>query len=66
MAAFCFDRAVTHFGMHVQNAIDKATAKVKNETSRNMAATRTLNKYLFADGAKVKGRYADPAAGRRR
>lgn len=65
MAAFCFDRAVTHFGMHVENAVETAKSKAKSQAAKASAGKRVFDKYLYADGTEVKGRYADPAARRR-
>lgn len=45
-AAFCFDRAVTAFGMAVEDDIRQGTRKAKTDDAAQRKATLILNKWL--------------------
>lgn len=61
LAAWCFDRAVLSFAKHIEDAVEARTQKAKNRASAQRAAQLIMNKYLYADGADVPGRFRDPA-----
>lgn len=53
VAAYCFDRAVHHFGSGLEAALNEAGAKAKNERAAQRARQQVLNKWL---GVKPKFR----------
>ena len=53
IAAWCFDRAVHHFGSGLEYALNEAGAKAKNERAAHRARQQVLNQWL---GIKPKFR----------
>lgn len=63
LAAWCFDRAVTTFGLAVEGAIEKATAKAKTMEEAKRKGKRELDKWLREPDEGPK--FRDPAAERK-
>lgn len=63
LAAYNFDRAVMHFGKHVEAEMHAAAEKAKTGKAATAKAQQVLNKYL-TDPAKGP-QFRDPMAGRK-
>lgn len=61
--AYCFDNAVTTWGLTVEQAVKEKTEKAKNQNSAKRQAQQVMDKYLNSDG-QTKGRFRDPMATR--
>ena len=61
VTAWCFDRAVTTFGMAVEDDITTSTRKAKTDKAAQATAQRVLQKWLRAKG-DTKGMFRDPFA----
>ena len=62
VAAWCFNRAVTTFGLAVEDDLEKARSNAKDSRSGDAAAQRTLRKWLNKPG-DMTGMFRDPMKG---
>lgn len=62
LAAHNFDRAVMHFGKHVEAEMRTAAEKAKTDKAARQKAQQVLNKYLAEPGTGPQ--FRDPMAGR--
>ena len=46
LAAWCFNRAVQRFGMHVQGKLDEATNDAKSDAQAQSARMRVMHRWL--------------------
>jgi hypothetical protein len=59
-AAFCFDRSVHRFGIHLDNKLEAVEGKDSNEIRQKRL--RIMQQYIpRADGAPSTGQFSDPA-----
>ncbi len=63
VTAWCFDRAVFHFGTSVEADIKAATEKCKDSKTANRKAEQVLRKWTSEPG-KTAGRFRDPLSQR--
>ncbi len=59
VTAWCFDRAVFHFGTSVEADIRNATDKCKDAKSANRKAEQVIRKWISEPG-DTAGRFRDP------
>lgn len=63
LAAYCFDRAVTMWGLHVEQAVRQKVEAAKTRQAAVMVAQRTMDRFLYSDAPNsAPGRFRDPAA----
>ena len=61
--AYCFDRAVTTWGLHVEHAVQLKVEAAKTRNAAKRVAQSTMDKYMYADRPEsAPGRFRDPAA----
>jgi hypothetical protein len=58
--AYCFDEAVTFFGLQLENMLDKATYKPDKESRKMEAAQQRILDQVFGTTKQGSG-FADPA-----
>jgi hypothetical protein len=63
LAAWCFNRAVTMFGMAVEQDIEEATSKAKNDKQAKRMANDVLDIWLEKEHSarQAPSKFRDPA-----
>lgn len=61
LAAFCFDRAVTTFGLAVENDIHEGTQDAKDQADGTRKASMILDRWLREPGRELDSKkFRDP------